>query len=315
MAHRVTLVANNWQSSDLIAPLDGLLGRLGVKIEWERHDGESEEALKGLVFSASKTGVVLMGPRKTPEGERPLSVQIRKGLGLFAQVRHVKNVHGLPARHDGVDLLVVREISEDLYTGIEHESAPGVYESIKLTTKAACERIARFAFEEARRGRRKKLTIVHKSNIMKLSDGLLLRTATEVSKRYPEIETEEVIVDALCMKLVRDPNQFEVLLCGNLFGDIVSDLAAGLAGGSLSGGTVSHGDGIALFESGSCDGECDPTALLFEAVKLLRHLGEDEAGLELAVALAETLKSGVRSKAGGGDASTAELFKGVSDRL
>jgi isocitrate dehydrogenase (NAD+) len=294
MTISVTLVTGEYSGDATANAITTACKAAGVNIYWDRFEISNGEISPALIANAKQTGVVLMAPSKSGVSEYPPSVQLRKALGMYAQVRNVKSIKGINGRFAGVDLKIVREISEDLYTGIEHESAPGVYESIKLTTKAACERIARFAFEEARSNRRKKLTIVHKSNIMKLSDGLLLRTATDIAKGYPEIETEEVIVDALCMKLVRDPSQFEVLLCGNLFGDIVSDLAAGLAGGPALGGAENHGDKAIVFENShipSSENGCI-LPMLIQTAELLKHLGEDEAAEKIYGAIERTLDGG-----------------------
>ena len=245
MTHRVTLIPGDWIGPETTGVVRRMIEHLGVSIDWETFEGLQGEIPNSLLESARSTGCILMArvASDPAPGKLPVTVQLRKALGLYAQVRHVRNLPGLPARFSNVDLSIVRETSEDIYTGIEHESAPGVYESIKLTTEKACERIARFAYEHAVNGNRKLVTVVHKSNIMKLSDGLLLKTALRVAEDYPQIETNEVIVDALCMHMVRNPSRFDVLLCGNLFGDIVADLAAGLAGGISVGGASNHGEG------------------------------------------------------------------------
>jgi isocitrate dehydrogenase (NAD+) len=219
---------------------------------------------------------------------------LRRDLGLFAQLRPAKPVAGLPCRFQETDLLVVREITEDVYAHLEHESIPGVFESLKVTTRAACERIARYAFELARLQGRKRVTIVHKANIMKLSDGLFLRTAREVSENYPDIETNDVIVDALCMKVVLDPSKFDVLLCGNLFGDIVGDLVAGLVGGRSNTPAITIGaDGTVMCTAGhgSRSGEADLLTVLLPALHLLRHLDEPAAADRLHTAIETALQS------------------------
>ncbi len=294
MTISVTLVTGEYSGDATANAIIEICKAADVNIYWDRFDISNGEVSPELIANAKHTGLVLMAPSERSASKYPASVQLRRALGMYAQVRNIKSIKGIKGRFENVDLKVVREISEDLYTGIEHESAKGVYESIKLTTKAACERIAKFAFEEARSNRRNKLTIVHKSNIMKLSDGLLLRTATEIAKGYPEIETEEVIVDALCMKLVRDPSQFEVLLCGNLFGDIVSDLAAGLAGGPVLGGAENYGEKAVVFENSHIPSKESGCVLpmLIQTTALLKHLGEDDASHKIYNSIGSVLSDG-----------------------
>jgi isocitrate dehydrogenase (NAD+) len=294
MSHRVTLIPGDWIGPETTAMACRMIALTGVGIEWETFKDLKGEVPEALLASARSTGAILMARVSSDPapGKLPVTVQLRRALGLYAQVRYVHNLPGLKARFENVDLAIVRETSEDIYTGFEHESSPGIYEAIKLTTQPACERIARFAFERAVEWGRKKVTIVHKSNIMKLSDGLFLRTAENVAKDYPQIHTEEVIVDALCMHLVRNPSRFDVLLCGNLFGDIVADLAAGLAGGICVGGASNYGEGLVLFENphgkalnlvGS--GQANPLPILIQAINLLHHLDEKKAADRLSAAL------------------------------
>lgn len=298
MGHRVTLIPGDWIGPETTEVACRLIAATGVQIEWERFENLKGEVPESLLSSARDTGTILMARVSSDPapGKLPVTVQLRRALGLYAQVRYVHNLPGIKARFDKVDLAIVRETSEDIYAGFEHESTEGVYESIKLTTQPACERIARFAFEQAVHWGRKKITVVHKSNIMKLSDGLFLRTALEVAKDYPTIQTEEVIVDALCMHMVRNPSRFDVLLCGNLFGDIVADLAAGLAGGICVGGASNYGDNTVLFENphgkapnlvGS--GQANPVPILIQGINLLHHLGEKRAANRLSAALKQVL--------------------------
>ena len=298
MTHRVTLIPGDWIGPETTGVVCRLIEACQVSIEWEKFEGLQGEVPQELLDSARSTGSILMArvASDPAPGKLPVTVQLRKALGMYAQVRYVHNLPGLPARFNNVDMAIVRETSEDIYTGIEHESAPGVFESIKLTTQPACERIARFAFEQAVAWKRKKITVVHKSNIMKLSDGLFLRTALEVAKDYPQIETDEVIVDALCMHLVRNPSRFDVLLCGNLFGDIVADLAAGLAGGISVGGASNYGENVVMFENphgkvtnGAGTGQANPIPLLIQGINLLHHLGEKKAADRLSKSLKTSL--------------------------
>lgn len=322
-AHAVTLMPGSWVGPECTDVVRELIADVGVDIVWQVFEGASAASDEALA-SARETGVVLKNRVRSDrkEGQLPVSVNLRKALGLWAQLRHVKNLPGVPARFDGVDILVVRETSEDIYNGFEHQTAEGVYESVKLTTRAGCERIAVKAFELARERDRKKVTIVHKSNIMKKSDGLFLKTAQEVATRYPDIVCDEVIVDALCMKLVRWPTSFDVLLCGNLFGDIVSDLAAGLAGGISVGGSVNLGDDVVMFENphGKAPelvgtGRANPIPMLVMAVDLLHHLGETDAAARLSRAYHAALAGGLRTVDVGGTDGLVEVREAVRAHL
>lgn len=320
MTRTITLVPGDWIGPEICQVVQELFPAVGVDVDWDVHTTIDD----ALFASARKTGVVLKarlaGERTV--GKLPPSVQLRKGLGLWGQVRYVRNLPGVPARFDTVDIGVVREISEDIYTGLEHETAPGVFEQVKLTTAEACERIARFAFDEARRWGRKKVHIVHKANIMKLSDGLFLRTAQAVAAEYPDIAVEEVIVDALCMRLVRDPSQFDVLLCGNLFGDIVADLVTGLAGGIATAGATNYGDDVVVFENPhgkapelTGTGRANPVPMIIQGINLLHHVGEGEPARRLASALMDTLASDLVTTDQGGDAGCAQVRDAVLSRL
>ncbi|MHC4830907.1 MAG: isocitrate/isopropylmalate family dehydrogenase, partial [Planctomycetota bacterium] len=234
----------------------------------------------------------------------------------------VRALPGTRARFPGIDLVVIRETSEDIYSGLEHEVADGVYEAVKVTTRAACERVARFAYDYARAHGRKKVSIVHKANIMKRSDGLFLRTAQEIAEGYPEIETEDVIVDALCMRLVRDPLRFDVLLAGNLFGDIVSDLASGLGGGISASPSISIADGVRSFENPhgkvpelTGTGKASPIPMLVPAILMLEHLGEADAARRTWSALEGVLEDGLRTVDLGGEAGCAEVQRALIARL
>lgn len=292
-SHAVTLVPGI--GPEITAVLERLVEAAGVRVVWERFDCADGRLSPELLASARRTGRVVKNRVLSPAqaGRLPVSGQLRKELGLWSQVRAVANLPGVPARFEGVDLLVVRETSEDIYKGFEHQTAPGVFESVKVTTQGACTRIARHAMDLARARGRKRVTVVHKSNILKKADGLFLRSALALAPEYPELTVDEVIVDALCMKLVRWPQSFDVLLCGNLFGDIVADLAAGLAGGAAMGGAVSTGDGgVVLFENTSGEaaesggaGRTNPLPLLLVGVELLRSLEEPEAALRLEAAV------------------------------
>jgi isocitrate dehydrogenase (NAD+) len=250
-------------------------------------------------------------------------VALRKELDLYANLRPVRSVPGVKSRYEDVNLIIVRENTEDLYSGIEHMIMPGVTQGLKVITSHASTRIARFAFEYAQRRKRRKVTAVHKANIMKLTDGLFLESARQVAKEFPDVEFDDKIVDNLCMQLVLDPNQFDVLLLSNLYGDIVSDLSAGLVGGLGLVPAANIGESDAVFEAvhGSApdiagEGIANPSALIFSGVLLLRHIGEDEAADRLVGACFRVLERGeVRTPDLGGDASTGEYADAVAREL
>ena len=254
-----------------------------------------------LIASIRRNRVALKGPVATPVGEgfASVNVEIRKALDLYVNLRPVVNLPGVASRFQGVDLVIVRENTEDLYAGLEHEVVPGVVESLKIITAKASTRIAEFAFDYARRHGRRTVTAIHKANIMKLSDGLFLESARSVARRFPGVGYDEKIVDAACMHLVMRPEQFDVLLLPNLYGDIVSDLAAGLVGGLGLVPGANIGAEAAVFEAvhGTAPdiagkGVANPTALLLSSVMMLRHLGEETAASRLSAALAKVLVDG-----------------------
>jgi isocitrate dehydrogenase (NAD+) len=321
--HQVTLLPGGWIGPEACDVVVDVVAAAGVSVDWHRFDVVDELPAE-VIADARQTGLVLKGRMGAPQsrGQLPPTVALRKALGTWATVRRARAIPGAPARFPQLDLLIVRETSEDIYAGLEHEITDGVYEAVKVTTAAACERIARFAYAQARAQGRKKVTIVHKSNIMKKSDGLFLKTCQKVGAEHPDIQTDEVIVDALCMKLVRWPASFDVLLTGNLFGDIVSDLCSGLAGGLIAGASASIGDGAAIFENphGKAPelvgtGKANPLPQLVAAVRLLRHIGEEPAANRIFDAMAGTLTAGVRTPDMGGSASTAEVRAELLQRL
>jgi isocitrate dehydrogenase (NAD+) len=261
----------------------------------ERH---GETLPQALLDSIRRTKVALKGPVTTPVGGGFTSVNVglRKALNLFANLRPVWNLAGVPSRYTGVDLVIVRENTEDLYAGLEHEVVPGVVESLKIITAEASTRIAHFAFEHARRHGRRRVTAVHKANIMKLGDGLFLRSVRDVAAQYPDITSDDRIVDNACMQLVVNPSQFDVLLLPNLYGDIVSDLCAGLVGGLGVVPGRNLGTEIGVFEAvhGSAPdiagkGVANPTALLLSALLMLRHIGENAIADRISRALGSVL--------------------------
>lgn len=277
-------------------------------------------------------GVALKGPCTTPVGEgfRSVNVLIRKSLDLYAAVRPVRSLDGVPTRYEGVDLVVVRENTEGLYSGVENEITDGVVTTLKVATEKACLRIARWAFDFTRRRGRKKVTVFHKANIMKLTDGLFIRCARQVhEEEYPDVEYGELIIDAGCMRLVQDPTRFDVLLMENLYGDVASDLCAGMVGGLgvVPGSNI--GEKIAVFEAvhGSApdiagQGLANPMALLMSAVMMLHHLGEkrddprcDEAADHIKAAYNRAMADGMKTGDLGGDLTTDAFSQAVIDRM
>ena len=251
-----------------------------------------------------------------------MNVGLRKALDLYANLRPVWNLPGVPSRFDNVDLVIVRENTEDLYAGLEHQIVPGVVESLKIITEKASTRIGRFAFEHARRHRRKRVTAIHKANIMKMSDGLFLDSVRAVAREFPEIAYDERIIDAACMQLVLTPERFDVLVLPNLYGDIVSDLGAGLVGGLGVVGAANLGPTCAVFEAvhGSAPdiagkGIANPTALLLSAVLMLHHIDETAAAAAVMKALETVLNAGVRTRDLGGTATTLEFADAVGKML
>lgn len=279
---------------------------------------EHGKPLPDLVLaSVRKNRIALKGPIGTPVGKGFTSVNVglRKALDLYVSLRPVDSLPGLKTRHDGVDLVVFRENTEGLYAGIEHEPVPGVVESLRISTEVAWRRFVKHAYEWCRYNGRKKIHLVHKGAIMKLSDGLFLRVAREIAADYPYLETHEIAVDQLFMDLVLDPTAFDVLITDNLFGDLVSDLAAGLVGGLGVVPGANIGDRFAVFEAvhGTAPdiagkGLANPIALLRSGAMMLAHIGERRAAQRVEGAIKRVLgEGGVRTGDLGGKATTAEL--------
>lgn len=324
MNHRVTLIPGDWIGPECSKSVQQVIKAAGVNIDWDVQTVSGGVLSDSLLTSCRENGVVLKArvDAVPSAGKLPPTIELRKKLGLWTTVRPVKAISSIDSKFPQIDTVVIRETSEDIYSGFEHEVTDGVFEAVKITTRAACERISRYGFEYAVHNNREKVTIVHKSNIMKKSDGMFLRIAKEISKDYPQIETEEVIVDALCMRLVRWPQSFDVLLTLNLFGDIVSDLCSGLAGGITASPSASYGDKIALFE---ClhgrvpelvgTGKANPIPMLNAGIMMLDHLGENEASQRIYDSINKTLLSGIRSEDLGGHSSCDDLTQGIIDRL
>jgi isocitrate dehydrogenase (NAD+) len=309
-----------------------VLDATGVAFEWESHEAGIRAYEKSgnplpatLLDSIRKNKVAFKGPLTTLVGEgfRSANVGIRKELDLYANLRPVKSIPGVSSRYEDVNLVIVRENTEDLYSGIEHMIMPGVTQGLKVITSHASSRIARFAFDYAKRRGRKKVTAVHKANIMKLTDGLFLDSARQVAADYPDVTFDDKIVDNLAMQLVLNPNQFDVLLLSNLYGDIVSDLCAGLVGGLGLVPAANIGEEYAVFEAvhGSAPdiagkGIANPTAILFSGVLMLRHLDENEAADRILGAIFSVLSKGeTRTRDLGGTATTAEYADALVKRL
>jgi isocitrate dehydrogenase (NAD+) len=328
MTHTITLIPGDGIGPEVTEAVVRILKASGVSIDWEPHIAgivafeRTGHALPiELVDSIRRNKIALKGPVTTPIGEGFTSVNVglRKALDLYANLRPVWNLPGVDARFNGVDLVIVRENTEDLYAGLEHEVVPGVVESLKIITEKASTRIAHFAFQHARKHGRKKVTAVHKANIMKLSDGLFIDSVRRAAREYIGITYEERIVDAACMHLVMRPEQFDVLVLPNLYGDIVSDLCAGLVGGLGVVGAANLGADIGVFEAvhGSAPDIAgkhlaNPTALLLSAVLMLRHIDEGDAADRIMKGLGAVLTAkAVRTRDLGGTASTLEFADAV----
>jgi isocitrate dehydrogenase (NAD+) len=305
--HKITLIPGDGIGPEVTKPTLEIIKAAGVKVEWETHLAGAEALKKHgttipkqLMDSFEKNKIALKGPVTTPVGEgfASVNVELRQTFDLYANLRPIKNLPGVKARYRDVDLIVVRENTE-LYSGIEHEVVPGVMESLKIITEKASTRIAKFAFDYAQAHGRKKVTAIHKANIMKLTDGLFLQCAKTVGGRYKKIDFSDLIVDNACLQLVLDPTRLDVLLLENLYGDIVSDLAAGLVGGLGVVPGANLGDDHALFESvhGSAPdikgkNIANPTAIIEAAVMMLQHISEKAAARRIHDSLETVLMKG-----------------------
>jgi isocitrate dehydrogenase (NAD+) len=332
MSHKITLFEGDGIGPEVSAAVVRIIKAAHVDISWEAHDiGQGAVERTGdtlpdeAVESVRRNKVALKGPVGTPIGTgfESVNVRLRKKLQLYANLRPVRNLPGLDARFGDVDLVIVRENTEGLYSGLEHEVVPGVVESLKIITEKASTRVSRFAFEYARRNGRKRITAVHKANIMKKSDGLFLKCCRKVGQDYPDIDLDEKIVDNTCMQLVLNPNQFDVLLMENLYGDIISDLCAGLVGGLGVVPGANLGDTEAIFEAvhGTApdiagQNLANPTALLLSACQMLNHIGEAEAASRIQTALHTVLRHG-KTLTGdlGGTSSTTEFTDSIIELL
>ena len=332
MKHTITLIPGDGIGPEIVAATVRVIEATGVDIEWETQilGAQAQEKFgttlpDATIESIRRNKVALKGPQMTPVGKGFTSVNVglRRALDLYANVRPVKALPNIPCRNPELDLVIVRENTEGLYSGLEHVVVPGVVESLKIITERASTRIARYAFEYARANQRKKATAVHKANIMKVSDGLFLECFYQVAKEFPEIEADDKIIDNCCMQLVMRPEQFDILVMENLYGDIVSDLCAGLIGGLGLAPGANIGEQGAVFEAvhGSApdiagQGIANPTALMLSAVEMLRHISETAAAdrvLNAILAVFEEGKAITRDL--GGTAKTNEFARAIEEKI
>jgi isocitrate dehydrogenase (NAD+) len=330
--YTVTLIPGDGIGPEVVAAAVRVLSATGIDFDWETEPagvsaiGEHGTPLPPRVIeSVRKNRVALKGPTETPVagGHRSVNVDMRRQLDLYANLRPVETLPGVKSRYSDVDLVVVRENTESLYSGLEHVVVPGVVESLKIITEKASLRIAAFAFEHARTHSRKRIIAVHKANIMKLSDGLFLDCCRRVAKQYPEVRYDELIVDNCCMQLVLDPTRFDVLLLENLYGDIVSDLCAGFIGGLGMAPGANIGDGCAVFEAvhGSAPdiagkNMANPMALVLSAAMMLDYLKELDAARRVRRAVHEVLREGkVLTRDLGGSHGTSEIAEAIALRV
>jgi isocitrate dehydrogenase (NAD+) len=321
MALRVTLIQGGGIGYDQVPAVKRIVEAAGVKILWDEHLAGLAAVEKGqpalsdaLLQSVRENGLALKTKLLVePRGpQHNYNVQFRRALGMYASVRPLKNLRGLPARFQGVDILVIRELTEDLYAAIEHEIVPGVVQSLKVVTEPACRRFFRFAFEWARTAGRKTIHCVHKANILKMADGLFLEAFRATARDFPEMQTREIIVDNCCMQMVSRPQQFDVMVMGNLYGDIVSDLGAGVVGGISTTAGINVADGVRVYEAfhgGSREtigtNRANPLPLLLPAIDLLEGVGQNDAARRILDAVEMVLVDGkVKTPDLGGQGTT-----------
>jgi isocitrate dehydrogenase (NAD+) len=338
MPLRVTLIQGGGTGLDQVPVVKTILRAAGAAIEWDEHLAGWASMERGgapipedLLRSVRDTGLVLkttlLPPPGPATGPRPdkinFNVRFRRELGLFASVRPLKNLAGLPARFRGVDMLIIRELTEDLYAAIEHEIVPGVVQSIKVVTEAASRRFFRFAFEWARNAGRKTVTCVHKANILKLADGLFLEAFRTAARDFPDLQTREIIVDNCCMQMVSRPQQFDVLVMGNLYGDLVSDLGAGVVGGISATAGINVGDGVHVYESFHGgpretigENRANPLPLLLPAIDLLDAEGQKPVAQRILAAVERMLgEHPTLTRDLGGQATTTEVSEAIIAEL
>ena len=328
----VTLIPGDGIGPEITNAVTTILEKAGAKIEWDVQaagtdviEAEGSPLPDRVIESIKKNKVALKAPVTTPIGKgfRSVNVALRKSLDLYSNLRPCKNIEGIKTRYDNVDLVIVRENTEDLYAGIERQIDADTAESIKIITRKASTRIVEFAFDYAVKNNRKLVTAVSKANICKLSDGLFLEAARDVAKKYPQIEYKEILVDNLCMQLVQKPEQFDVLVLPNLYGDIVSDLCAGLVGGLGIAQGANIGLNAAVFEPvhGSApdikgQNKANPTALLLSAIEMLKHIEQRDVAEKIEKALFKTIKEGTSLTSDlGGNATTTEFTNAIIKNL
>ena len=327
----ITLINGDGIGPEICDAVMKIIKASGLEIDWDIQTAGAEVVeVEGtplperVIASIRKNKVALKAPVTTPIGKgfRSVNVQLRKDLDLYANLRPCKNLPNVKTRFENVDLVVVRENTEDLYAGIEHMKDGDTAESIKIISRGASERICKFAFDYALKNNRHEVCVVTKANIMKLSDGLFLESYRKVAENYPQIKKREILVDNLCMQLVQDPTRFDVLVMPNLYGDIVSDLTAGLIGGLGVAQGANIGDDCAVFEPvhGSApdikgQNKANPTALLLSAVEMLRYIGENSCAEKIECALFKTLSQNIKTADLGGNATTTEFTQKVIENL
>jgi len=330
--HTITLIPGDGIGPEVAAATQRVLEAAGVKIDWETHNAGAEVALKRgttlpdeVLESIRRNKVALKGPIGTPIGKgfRSVNVTLRQALDLYANVRPVRSLPGVEPRFEGTDIVIVRENTEDLYAGLELMIMPGIAQSIKLITERGCSRICEYAFDYAMRMGRKRVTVVHKANIMKLSDGLLLEVFRKIAQKYPRIEPAEMIVDACAMQMVKSANRLDVIVTENLYGDILSDLGAGLCGGLGIVPGANIGEAGAVFEAvhGTApdiagQGIANPTALIQSAVMMLHHLGEGAAAQRIEDSVIALYREGkVKTGDLGGTSTTRQFTDALCKRI
>jgi isocitrate dehydrogenase (NAD+) len=330
--HKITFIPGDGIGPEVMGAAKKVIEAAGVAIDFEEVAAGEKLIEKygtplpdSVLDSIAKNKIAWKGPITTPVGKgfRSVNVTLRQKFNLYANLRPIKTYEGVPSRYENIDLLIVRENTEDLYAGIEHMIGEDAAESIKIITKKASEKIVKFAFDTALEQGRKKVTAVHKANIMKCTDGLFLNVSREVAKNYPQIQFEDMIVDAMSMKLVMNPEKYDVLVMPNLYGDILSDMAAGLVGGLGLAPGANIGDGAAIFEAihGSAPdiagkNIANPTAAILSGVLMLRFIGEQEAADKIENAVAKVLKEGKKTTSDlGGNSTTTEFAEAVIDAI
>lgn len=330
--HKVTLIPGDGIGPEVTDATRKIIEATGVNIEWEVVPAGAETVekyktvLPDIAFESIKRNkVALKGPVGTPVagGFKSVNVTIRKTLDLYANLRPVKSFTGVKSKYEGIDIVVVRENTEDLYSGLEYEIAPGVVETLKVITEKASLRIANFAFRFAKRRGRKKITVLHKANIMKLSDGLFLNCVRKIARDYTRIEYEEMIIDNACMQLILNPNRFDVILTENLYGDIVSEVCAGLVGGLGFAPGANIGDDCAVFEAAHGSAPdiagknlANPIAITLSGALLLKYIGENREAKAIENAISRVLAKGeIITKDMGGNATTTEMRDAIISEL